>query len=126
MSLSPSVSEMALSVANVASHEMGHLFGMVHTANPVEIMDVTASLQELLEDQVFTRSPIYPAVFPLGDQDGVQYLLDAVGGDSAMVRSFASQPQAQTLRKDRIRVSARSRWRFSTCSLTEAVQPVTP
>ncbi len=128
MPLFPSVSEMALAVANVASHEMGHLFGMVHTTNPLELMDVTASLQELLEDQVFARSPIYPAVFPLGDQDGVQYLLDAVGGDSAMMFSFAAQPHppVQTQSKDRSRVSARSKWRFSTCSLTERVPSETP
>ncbi len=79
--LGPVADELAQVMANVSSHEIGHLLGLVHTEDPLGIMDVTASLSELLLDQTFTKSPIYDLVFPLGLQDAVLYLLEAVGGD---------------------------------------------
>ncbi|MBI1827456.1 MAG: hypothetical protein HY287_05270 [Planctomycetes bacterium] len=112
MVLRPSASEMAQALANVASHEIGHLEGLVHTANPPDIMDVTASLRQLLQDQEFQDSPLYSDVFPIGHQDSVQYLLDSVGGDAAVAqknierltsrerfgaRSLSGQPARQEL-----------------------------
>lgn len=78
--LSPTVDEMATALANVASHEIGHLLGLVHTHDSDGIMDVTASLNRLMEDQGFRWSPLYGQVYPMGHQDGLQYLLDSVGG----------------------------------------------
>jgi len=78
--LTPSVDEMATALANVASHEIGHLLGLVHTHDPDGIMDVTASLNRLMVDQDFRWSPLYGQVYPMGHQDGLQYLLDSVGG----------------------------------------------
>lgn len=88
--LRPSADAISMAIANVASHEIGHLLGLVHTDDPADIMDVTASLRQLMEPQRFGRAPIYSAVFPLGDQDSAQLLLDAVGGDSELARSVAA------------------------------------
>jgi len=119
MRLSPSVSQMGQAVANVASHEIGHLLGMIHTNDPAGLMDVTASLSELLRNQRFDLSPIYAAVFPLGYQDAVQYLFDTVGGDPALWFAKSRNPQRQLLppRDDGDHVPARSMLRLSSCCL---------
>ncbi len=120
MRLSPSRKQMSQAIANVASHEIGHLLGMVHTNDPFGIMDVTASLSQLMTDQAFTRSPIYAAVFPLGDQDALQYLLDTLGGDTRSLLSKASRaaPRMQRLAGDSDQLSARAGLRLSSCCLS--------
>ncbi len=119
MRLDPSVSEMAQAIANVASHEIGHLLGLVHTSDPAELMDVTASLNELLHDQDFGTAPIYEAVFPLGHQDSVQLLLDAVGGDAEVVQQKAQGRAAavRRVREDSTEPPARETLLLGTCGL---------
>ena len=119
--LNPSAEELSQAIANVASHEIGHLLGMVHTADPHGIMDVTASLLALMRDQSFSRSPIYADAFPIGDQDAVRHLLDTVGGD----QQFAELKQTEALRQrtmehdDADTTPARLHMGPSTCCLSK-------
>lgn len=118
--LDPTVEAISQAIANVASHEIGHLLGMVHTSDPYGVMDVTASLSQLLDDQVFSRSPIFGDAFPVGVQDAVRYLLDTVGGDEAFALSSQKIPALQSRRwfEEGDRTPARLRLQLSTCSLS--------
>jgi len=83
MPLHPTVAEMGQCIANVASHEIGHLLGLNHTVDPDDLMDITASARRLLLDQAFLRSPLEDRVFGMGWQYARQLLVDAVGGTLA-------------------------------------------
>ena len=71
--------EMAYMVANVASHELGHLLGLYHTKNPLDVMDTTGTVWELTEDQSFIRAELEPSVFPFGYENSPRALEFAVG-----------------------------------------------
>jgi len=92
--LHPTVEEWAQALANVTSHEIGHLLGLYHTADPRGIMDVTGTLRQLLTNQAFTRSPLHPEVFPAGDQDDLQTLVENVGGDLAVAEEAAAMQKS--------------------------------
>jgi hypothetical protein len=75
----PSTATMAQVIANVASHELGHLLGLNHTADPTELMDSTATAGQMLPDQDFHHSPLKSEIFPIGYQDSRSLLTHAVG-----------------------------------------------
>jgi len=85
--LRPTVDDLAQALANIASHEIGHLLGLVHTRDPAGLMDISASLAQLLADQRFRTSTLSFDVFPIGTQDALQRLVDSVGGDIELARA---------------------------------------
>lgn len=85
--IEPAIEEYAQALANVASHEIGHLLGLVHTADPRGVMDITAGLRALMVNQAFTVSALEPSSFPIGYQDAVASLIESVGGDLQTVRN---------------------------------------
>ncbi len=78
--LKPTIDELAQVLANVASHEAGHLLGLWHTRDPQDLMDITATARQMLRPQVFRRAPLHSTVASLGWQSGPDLLAWAVGG----------------------------------------------
>lgn len=78
--LRPSAEEVAQALANIASHELGHLLGLEHSAEAGDLMATAASARQILEmDAAFARSHLQTAVFPVGWQNGPQLLWLNVG-----------------------------------------------
>jgi hypothetical protein len=93
--LSPTTDEMAQVLANVTSHEVGHLLGLRHTENVRSIMDITASARQMLLDQWFMTASLHPTVMSIGAQDGPALLAQAIGG----VAPIPPSSKVETLRR---------------------------
>lgn len=117
--LRPNTTQMAQALANVASHEIGHLLGLVHTADRHGLMDVTASLRDLMENQSFRKSPIYRDVFPVGQQDAPRCLLDSLGGDEDFVLARQRAEASKAVSAKAGGPARRKQLLFSTCGLEE-------
>lgn len=73
------VVELGRAIGNVATHEIGHLLGLNHVADPADLMDSTGSAMTFVSVQTFRRSPLDVSIWPFGYQDGLQLLMEIVG-----------------------------------------------
>ena len=66
-------------VANVVTHETGHLLGLIHTDDNTEIMDISTPTFMLEMDQAFHRAPLASKEFPIGWEDTLELLTFTLG-----------------------------------------------
>jgi|CXWL01.1.fsa_nt_gi hypothetical protein len=78
-SSTPSAEEMGVAIGNVAAHEAGHLLGLNHVDDDLDLMDTTSPADAFLFDQEFMESPLSAQIVPIGTQDGVLLLNETVG-----------------------------------------------
>ena len=79
-SLNPSVDEIAQALANVASHEAGHLLGLWHVQDSTLVMDISATARQMLRPQTFGHGSLHDTVLGVGWQNAPNLLARAVGG----------------------------------------------
>lgn len=70
----PTFNQMANALGNTVSHEVGHLLGLVHTADCSDMMDTTCTNDRILGDQQFSTAKLDSSVFPFGVQNETQLL----------------------------------------------------
>ncbi len=70
----PTFEQMAQALGNTIAHEVGHLLGLVHTADCNDLMDSTCSNNRLLSPQEFSTAVLDTSVFPFGFQDSAEIL----------------------------------------------------
>jgi hypothetical protein len=81
--VTPTAEEMGLAIGNVASHEAGHLLGLNHVNDDLDLMDDRSPADVFLFDQEFMDSLLSTDIMPIGTQDGVLLLAESVGSRGA-------------------------------------------
>ncbi len=78
--LTPTFEQLAQALGNTAAHEIGHLLGLVHTADCDDLMDSGCFNSRLLAPQFFkTVARLSASVFPFGFQSATEILTWLLG-----------------------------------------------
>ncbi len=75
----PGLEQMATALGNTVAHEVGHLLGLVHTADCSDMMDTSCYNDRILAEQEFSTAELDDSVFPFGYQDAPDILSWIVG-----------------------------------------------
>jgi len=75
----PSAEGLGIAIGNVGSHEAGHVLGLNHTDDDLDLMDDQSPADAFLLDQEFMEAPLSDDILPIGTQDGVLLLNETVG-----------------------------------------------
>ena len=75
----PTALELGTAIGNVGSHEAGHLLGLNHTSDDLDLMDDRSDADAFLDDQEFKEAPLSSDIMAIGTQDGVLLLSEIVG-----------------------------------------------
>ena len=75
----PTADEVGTAIGNVGSHEAGHVLGLNHTDDDLDLMDDQSPADAFLEDQEFMEAPLSDDIMSIGTQDGVLLLNEIVG-----------------------------------------------
>lgn len=94
--LFPTQEQIAQVLANVASHELGHLLGLRHTADIKDLMDVTATARQMLHDQWHKVAELHSSIMAIGYQDAATMLSWCVGGTPPVPPTDDSAKAQQT------------------------------
>ena len=78
-SIVPTAVEMGTAIANVGSHEAGHLLGLNHVSDDRALMDDHSPADAFLADQEFMEAILSSDIMPIGTQDAVLLLDETVG-----------------------------------------------
>lgn len=78
-SATPTVGQLAIAIGNVVAHEAGHLLGLNHTDDDLDLMDDASPADAFIEDQEFIEAPLSADIMPIGSQDGALLLSEIVG-----------------------------------------------
>ncbi|TWT45982.1 hypothetical protein RAS1_24190 [Phycisphaerae bacterium RAS1] len=103
-SKTPTQDELVQALGNTVAHEIGHLLGLVHTADCADLMDSTCGNNRILEPQAFKNGVLDPMVFPVGSQDSDERLAWILGASD----TARGKPSARSLAAGAAAPAARS------------------